>query len=131
MYTAKIFDKSFTGGVLRVQVEFTNGTESFVESCIPQDEDGLKYWVKGRLSQLNFFGEVDTKFPTGAAVDVSTPSETTLTAEEDAWLKNYFKWVRIKTTLIDTGILTGSETKVVALKTKVQNDFLPAYLDLI
>lgn len=136
MYTAKIFDKSFDAGVLRVQVEFTNGTESIFESCVPQDENGLKFWVKSRLAQLNFAGEVDSKFPTGATVDVSTPVVVppTPTAEEiarDAWLKNYYKWIKIKSTLIDTGILTGSETKLVQLKAKVTSDFLPAYLDII
>ena len=136
MYTAKIFDKSFTGGVLRVQVEFTNGTDSIFESCVPQDENGLKFWVKSRLAQLNFAGDVDTKFPTGSTVDVSNPVVTppTPTAEEiarDEWLKNYYKWIKVKSTLIDTGVLTGSETKLVQLKAKVTSDFLPAYLDLI
>lgn len=136
MYTAKIFDKSFDAGVLRVQVEFTNGTNSIFESCVPQDENGLKYWVKGRLAQLNFSAEVDTKFPKGGVVDVSEKTVTppVLTAAEIAqaeWLKNYTKWTKIKTTLIDTGILTGNETKLANLKAKVTSDFIPAYLDII
>lgn len=136
MYTAKIHDKSFDAGVLRVQVEFTNGTESLFESCVPQDEGGLKYWIKSRLDQLNFATVIDTKYSVGTTVDVSTPVEQApvQTAEEIAaekWLKKYYKWVKIKTTLIDTGILTGNETAVAALKGKVQSDYLPAYLDLI
>lgn len=136
MYTAKIFDKSFTAGVLRVQVEFTNGTESIFESCVPGGEEGLKYWIKGRLDQLNFAVVADSKFPTGANVDVSTPVVVppTPTASEiarDAWLKNYRTWVKVKETLIDTGILTGNETKLVTLKAKVMSDFLPAYVDLL
>ena len=136
MYTAKIFDKSFNAGVLRVQVEFTNGVDSIFESCLPQDEVGLKYWVKSRLTQLNFSGEVDSKFPVGSTVDVSTPvvESPILTQEQIAekeWVKNYYKWLKIKTTLIDTGILTGNETKLVQLKAKVTSDFLPAYLDII
>ncbi len=136
MYTAKIFDKSFDAGVLRVQVEFTNGKESIFESIVPQDENGLKYWVKGRLAQLNFAGEVETKFPVGSTVDVSTPVVTPPTptpAEiaQEAWLVNYRKWTKIKTTLIDTGVLTGNETKLATLKAKVQSDFIPAYLDII
>lgn len=127
-----MFDK----GTLKVQVEFTNGTSSFVEEITPQDENGLKYWVKGRLAQLNFSTEVEAKFPTGSTVDVSTPVVTppTPTAEaiaQEAWLVNYRKWTKIKTTLIDTGILTGNETKLATLKAKVQSDFLPAYLDII
>lgn len=135
MYTAKIHDKSFDAGVLRVQVEFTNGAESIFESCVPQDEGGLKHWVKSRLTQLNFAGEVDTKFPVGSTVDLSTPVEEVVRTQEeidrDKWLKKYNKWVKIKTTLIDTGILTGNEANLVTLKGKVQSDYLPEYLDLI
>lgn len=136
MYTAKIFDKSFNAGILRVQVEFTNGTDSIYESCVPQDEGGLKYWVKSRLDQLNFATTIDSKLPIGSTVDVSTPTPVipTQTAAEiarDEWLKDYRTWVKVKSTLIDTGILTGSETKVVNLKAKVMSGFLPAYVDLI
>lgn len=134
MYTAKIFDKSFDAGVLRVQVEFTNGVDSLFESCVPQDENGLKYWIKGRLAQLNFSEEVDTKFPTGSTVNFTEPVTPTPTVEELArseWFKNYTKWVKIKTTLIDTGILSGNETKLANLKAKVQSDFLPAYVDVL
>jgi hypothetical protein len=136
MYTAKIFDKSFDAGVLRVQVEFTNGVESIMESCVPQDEGGLKYWIKGRLAQLNFASEIDTKYAVGSTVDVAEPAAEVpvQTAEEIAqekWLKKYNKWVKIKTTLIDTGILSGNEANLVTLKGKVQSDYLPEYLDLI
>lgn len=135
MYTAKINDKSFDAGVLRVQVEFTNGTESIFESCVPQDEGGLKYWVKGRLDQLNFASTIDSKYAVGSTVDVSvtptTPTKTQAEIDRDNWMLLYQKWLRVKTGLIDTGILTGNETKVVNLKAKVQSDFLPSYVDFI
>lgn len=136
MYTAKIFDKSFTSGVLRVQVEFTNGTESLFESCVPQDENGLKFWIKGRLEQLNFASNIDSKYTIGSTVDVSTPVVTPIVQtqaeiDQEKWFKQYNKWVKIKTTLIDTGILTGNEPKLVTLKGKVQSDYLPEYLDLL
>lgn len=136
MYTATIKKKTIDNGVLRVEVEFSDGVNSIVESCIPQDLDGLKYWVKSRLATFNGALSIDTTLGVNDTVDVSDPVVTppTPTAEEiarDAWLANYKKWVRVKTTLIDTGILTGNETKAVQLKTKVQNDFLPAYLDFI
>lgn len=134
MYTAKIHDKSFDAGVLRVQVEFTNGTESLFESCVPQDEGGLKYWIKGRLDQLNFATTSDVKYAVGSTVDLSeTPvvQKTQAEINRDNWVLLYQRWLRVKTGLIDTGILTGNEAKVVALKAKVQSDFLPAYVDII
>lgn len=134
MYTAKIHDKSFDAGVLRVQVEFTDGTTSLFESCIPQDEGGLKYWIKGRLDQLNFASTSDVKYAVGSTVDLSeTPvvQKTQAEINRDNWVLLYQRWLRVKTGLIDTGILTGNEAKVVALKAKVQSDFLPAYVDII
>ena len=136
MYTAKIFDKSFIAGVLRVQVEFTNGVESLFESCVPQDEQGLKHWIKSRLAQLNFASDINSKLPNGTDIDVtdSVVAKVAQTPEELAqikWVVQYLKWIKIKTTLIDTGILTGDEPKIVALKTKVQEGFVPSYLDLI
>ena len=134
MYTAKIHDKSFDAGVLRVQVEFTDGATSLFESCIPQDEGGLKYWIKGRLDQLNFASTSDVKYAVGSTVDLSeTPviQKTQAEINRDNWVLLYQRWLRVKTGLIDTGILTGNEAKVVALKAKVQSDFLPAYVDII
>lgn len=136
MYTAKIFDKSLVNGILRVQVEFNNGVESIFDSCTPSDEFGLKFWIKSRLTQLNSAPVIDATFPNGQVVDVSDPIVVPVvqTPEEiaaDKWMKQYTKWVKSKTTLIDTGILTGNETKVAALKAKVQADYLPAYLDNI
>lgn len=136
MYIATIQDKSFVSGILRVSVTFSNGVDSFVESCVPQDEGGLKFWIKSRLTQLNATSVIDATFPNGQVVDVSDPIvvPVVLTAAEIAeqkWLRRYNKWVKIKTTLIDTGILTGNEPKVANLKATVQADYIPAYLDSI
>ena len=135
MYTAKIEDKSFNAGVLQVNVEFTDGVTSFIETVRPTSEDGLREFVRSRLGAINF-AATDTKYVIGATVDPSTPVVTppTPTAAEIAqatWVYNYYKWTKVKSTLIDTGILTGNETKVVNLKAKVQSDFLPAYIDFI
>lgn len=136
MYTATISRKDYVGGVLRVFVNFSDGTNTTEEYCIPQDVDGFKFWVKSRLATYNSAPMIESAYTDGATVDVADPVVPPVvpTAEEiarDAWLANYKKWIKVKTTLIDTGVLTGSETKVVQLKTKVQNDFLPAYLDFI
>ena len=136
MYTAKIENKSLDNGIYRVVVSFTDGVTVINDSCSPSDEFGLKFWIKSRLTQLNSAPVIDATFPNGQVVDVSDPVVVPIvqTPEEiaaDKWMKQYTKWVKIKTTLIDTGILTGNETKVGALKAKVQADYLPAYLDNI
>lgn len=136
MYIATIKNKGLVDGRLRVQVEFSNGANTpILDFCDPSDENGLKYWVRGRLSQLNFSTEVDSKYPDGTEIKTSdqvvnpTPTEEEIARAE--WFKNYMKWTKIKTTLIDTGVLTGNETKLATLKAKVQSDFIPAYLDII
>lgn len=136
MFTAKIENKSLDNGVYRVVVSFTDGVTIINDSCSPQDEGGLKFWIKSRLAQLNSAPSIDVSFPNGQIVDVSDPIvvpvvQTPEEIAQDKWLKQYMKWIKIKTTLIDTGILTGNETKVVALKAKVQADYLPIYLDLL
>jgi hypothetical protein len=136
MYTAKINRKDIVPQGIRVFVDFTDGATTLSESCIPQNEDGLKFWVKSRLETLNSIEPISTTYADGVEVDVSDKPqvEVVLTPEQIAeakWLKQYTKWVKIKTTLIDTGILTGDETKVAALKAKVQEDYLPVYLDII
>lgn len=136
MFTAKINRKDYVDGVVRVFVNFTDGTDTYTEACIPQNEDGFKQWVKARLTAFNSSDEIETEYLDGATVDVSDEIVTppVLTAVEIArnvWLGKYRKYVKIKTTLIDTGILTGNEAPVLALKNSVTNDLLPAYLDFI
>lgn len=135
MYTAKIKSKEFINGALKVTVDYSDGVTTVTESCIPQDFDGLKFWVKSRLATFNGGKEIDTVYATDDVIDPTPVVETpTLTAEErarNAWLQKYAKWLKVKTTLIDTGVLTGNETKAVALLNKVKTDFLPEYIDSI
>lgn len=133
MYTAKVIEKVLQGAAMRFIVEFSNGETSVQESVIPQDEEGFKFWVKSRLAVFNAGETLALTYTEGSVIDVTEPEkpEKILTQAEidhTQWLNDYNKWVKIKTTLIDTGILTGNETQVAALKTKVQNNFKPAYI---
>lgn len=136
MYTAKINRKDYVDGVVRVFVDFTNGTDTYTESCIPQDENGFKYWVKSRLTAFNTAPVIETNYTDGSTVDVSEPVVVppTLTQAEidrNEWFKDYEKWVKIKSTLIDTGILTGNEAPLVTLKGRVTTNFKAAYIALL
>lgn len=133
MYTAKVTRKDYINGAIRVFVEFTNGTDTITENCIPQNEDGLRFWIKSRLETFNAAAVIDSTYTDGATVDVSDPVvppvvPTQAELDEQAWVADYTKWVKIKTTMIDTGILTGSETPLVNLLNKVKTNFKPAYL---
>lgn len=136
MYTAKIANKEMINGVVKVYVDFTDGVKTVQETCIPQDEDGFKFWVKSRLATFNSAETINATYAKDSVIDVSdtvvTPPQPT--AQEIAraeWFANYTKWLKVKSTLIDTGVLTGNETKAITLLNKVKADFLPAYLDYI
>lgn len=136
MFTAKVKSKSLEFGVLTVYVEFTDGTSTVVEWCKPQDEDGLKYWVKSRLEQMNASVRIDGSLKVADVIDVSEPVPvvpvlTQAQIDEVEWLKDYRKWVAIKKNLIDTNVLTGSEAPLTTLLAKIKTNFKPAYLDKI
>lgn len=136
MYIAKIQGKSLNEGRLWVNVEFTDGVDSIVEGISPQDENALKGWVKQKLNFLNYTKDTITSMADGATIDVTDPVIKTSVIPADVvarneWIANYNKWVKVKTTLIDTGILTGNETPLVNLKNKVKTNFLPDYINYI
>lgn len=136
MYTAKIQGKSYNEGVLWVNVEFTNGVDKVVIGMSPQDETALKMWVKEKLSFFNQTKSAIESMADGVQIDVSEPTPETPIVPNDVklrreWIDRYNKWVKVKNTLIDTGILTGAETPLVNLKNKVKTDFLPDYINYI
>ncbi len=134
MYTAIIQSKALgSDGIIAINVVFTDGTNNIPETVRPSDMDGFKYWVKSRLTALNAAPVLQSTLADGSTVDtadtvVTPPVLTQAQIDLNIWLQDYNKWTKVKTTLIDTGILTGSETAVAALKTKVQTNFKPAYL---
>lgn len=47
----------------------------------------------------------------------------------EVWLKAVQKWQSVKTLLVDTGVKTGAEAEIIALKTAAINGYNPVYLD--
>lgn len=133
MWTATVKNKEFVGGAIRVTVDFTDGTRTATESCIPQDKDGFTYWVKSRLAAFNGGEQIDSEFALDAPVEFVEPSPVVPTAEEvarQAWFGDYYKLQQVQK-LIDLAVLTGNEAPVVALRNKVKNNFVPAYIDAL
>jgi hypothetical protein len=136
MYTAKIIQKiqDPSTRVWIVDVEFTNGTDTFVESIKPQDKAGFDHWLQSRLKSLNGLRDLIEEDNLNVVISPVTTNEPVLTQaeiERNAWLEKYYKWVRIKTTMIDTGILTGQETQVQNFLADLKAGFKPAYIDVI
>jgi hypothetical protein len=130
MYTATILKKEFIDGKVFVSVSYPNGTDTLVETISATDLEVLKSNIRARVDSLNKANALSDTLTTGS-IDLTPPADTITPAETEkqAWFNQYSKWVKIKTTLIDTGILTGNETQLVNLKSQVQNGFKASYIN--
>jgi len=132
MYTATITKKDVVPQGVQLEVTFSNGTDTLVETIVPQDKRGFNHWVDSRIKSLDTLDEMKAEDNVNKVVDTSTPVETETQAviDEREWFKNYTTLQEVQK-LIDLEVLTGTEPKVVALRAKVKADFKPAYLNLI
>lgn len=132
MFTHKIISKEFENGVLVLGVEFTDGVKVITEGVKPQDETGFKYWLKSRLASLNSLNDLE-QVTVNTSVDLSDPVDTRSQVEidRDNWLVKYRLWVRVKNTLIDTGIITAANPKATALLNEVKAGLKAEYIDFI
>ena len=136
MFTAKIKEKNTDAGVIKIYVDFTDGTKTITEWCIPQNEDGFKHWVKSRLEAFNSSISLEEKLAVDATVDVTEkevapPVLTQAEIDRNTWLTKYAQWVRIKTTVVDTGIVPISNAKVTAMLADLKTTLKAEYIDYI
>lgn len=136
MFTAKINRKEESNGIIKVFVDFTDGVQNFTESCIPQNRSGLDFWVKSRLETYNSSQQIKSELVDGAEIDVSDPVIvppvlTQAEIDRSTWLEKYYKWVRIKTTVVDTGIVPISNTKIASMLQNLKDTLKAEYIDYI
>jgi len=136
MWTAKLVYKKFENGKLVIGVEYTNGAEIIREDAvISNPTQTIKSIISARINQLNTLANQEKDLILGN-VDLTpdpVPPAPVLTPEQIAqqqFKDDYLLWQRVKKA-IDMGLLTGNETKVIALKTKVVGEFKPDYLELL
>jgi len=132
-FTAKTISKEEVPQGLRFTVEFTNGTKSFVETIIPQDEVGLLLWVKSRLTSLNSTLTLPTQYPDGGVIVTAlTPIVLTQAQiDQNQFFDDLNRYNRIKTYLIEPGFVSVDDTDVAALSAKIKTNFKPEYLNFI
>lgn len=139
-WTATATAPVMAGADVSVTVTYTNGTNrgarTFTETINASSPALIKQTVINRLAQLHAATDALTTLQAGPVDTTVTPppdppQPTQAELDRAAWLKNYYLWIKVKTTLIDTGILTGSETAIAALKTSVQTGFKAAYINYI
>lgn len=129
MITTAITGKSLIGGVLKVDITYGGDVEAFTETYQVGNAKELEVRVRTRITKLN---ETLAYANTVAIGDYTLPSNIPTQAEIDQqqFLQDLSRWRSVKN-VIDMGILTGSESQVVALLNKVKSEFKPAYLDIL
>ena len=131
MYIGKIIDKvELPNGQVELTVEFSDGVDTETRTVTPQDKRGFEHWVTQVAESLTTAKELKEEDNVGKVVEIASPQQPKAELDKQEWFTNYGKLVDIQK-LIDLGVLTGSETKVVALRNKVKTDFKPSYFSLI
>ena len=122
MYIATVNRKEQTERGIQFFVDFTDGETVVTESVIPQDEDGLIYYVKARLDSLNSSKTLPTKFLDGAVIEVVKPvvPPTVDEAKVIVYQQARFRLIEAKQDL-DLGLITEAgflmqRAVVIALK---------------
>jgi hypothetical protein len=132
MYTATLKLKEEVAQGLRITVDFSNGVKTITETVIPQDETGLKYWVKSRLASLNSIEVIDSTYTVDTEIDtddvVVPPTQAELDKVE--WFSDFARMERVQK-LVDLGVIPSDHAKVTALRTKLQTNLKASYIDAL
>lgn len=132
MFTHKIISKEFENGVLVLGVEFTDGVTVITEAVKPQDEGGLKHWLRERLASLNSLAELE-KVEINATIDPTEvpPVDKRTQAEKDEaqWFRQISKLRAFQELKALGGMPPGWQADLDALALKVQTDAKKAYLN--
>jgi len=138
MYTGKITKKTeLPDGRLELEVTFTDGVDTKIETIIPQDKNGFEYWVTQVAESLTTAKLLKTEDNVGKEI-VVTPVVDTRTAAEKAqalWLETYYRLERLEK-LASQAFLTGAKLtalnkKIADTKTFLDANILVEYLDVI
>ena len=129
MWTATVKNKEQTAQGYKVTVDFTDGNSTSTETCIPQDLNGFKHWVKGRLQTFNCEADIDANYDVDSEVVFTEPTLTQDEIDFREWLSDFGRLQTVQK-LIDLGIVANDNAKVVALRTKLTNNIKVDYIDL-
>lgn len=129
MFEAKVTKNEKVNDKLVISVEFSDGVKAFTEEIEPATKSQFYNWVEGRLHSLNSVTElegevvVDQKIEAPAA-PISTQEEKDL----NIWLRKMARLQTVKTSLIDTGVFSGTEAPIEALRADIKATFKPEYI---
>jgi hypothetical protein len=118
-------------GTLDVQVRFVSGEKEALKSFQARTLTDLKAMVRRYAEELAEKEALETSLLVGE-IDTTPNAVVPLTQAEidfQAWLEKYRRWVQVKTTLIDTGVIASNNAKAVALLNEVKAGLKVEYVD--
>lgn len=119
--------KQKENGLVRVFVQFSNGSEVVDDSLIITSLAELKRAVKQRIDRLESAQTLFTNLPLNTPVDVSVTQPTEAEIARQTFHDDMAKLHRLRQA-VDLGILTGNETIITNLIIKIKSEFKPEYL---
>lgn len=125
-WIVSITDKKQEQDKVRVYLQLVNGSHTLFTDVVVGSKDELKRVVKNKIRALNETTTLDDVL-VGDSFDVSDPAPTVDETNKANFANDVSKLQRIKMA-IDLGILTGNETFVTNLITKIKNNFKQEYL---
>ena len=120
MFTHKIVKKEIVNNTLSFDFEFTDGVKTFVENIRPQDEVGLKHWLRSRLTSLNSLDGLETlNVGDSVVLDEVVPELTPEEIKKREYEEAKYKLVTLKQE-VELGLKTQAEFDVEVNKVKTK-----------
>lgn len=132
MWTATINNKIITNGMLRVNVSFTDGTQTFTENYETrsgQDANWLNDNINRRINDLTSVISFADSIPIGVFTP-TTPAPTPEPTSGKALYEFRLKKFEAMVSAIRKGLITDTNPSFVSLKTWLKNNFVDEYIDL-
>lgn len=131
MWTAEVISKQIADGLLKVTVQFTDGTTTFTdryETRSGQDANWLKSNIQRRLNDLETLNQFAETIPIGN-VDLEIESEVTIIEENSEYklkLDEFGRYVEA----IRKGIIAEDNTDFIACQKWLKDNFSPDVINL-
>ena len=131
VWTAEKVNPRIEGNSFVVDVEIYKDdvlvkTERFTTSQ-DQPSDWPSDGVKRLIRSLQ---DVPTLLDKITAGDMTLPADTVIDVAEREWMNDFHRAEKAKI-LVDAGVIQANNAKYTALLTRLRNNFLPAYFDIL
>ena len=128
MWTVSILSAAIVSGMLRINFEFTNGTDTFTEfydTRAGQPLSWLNRIIYERLEDLNTLENLIPNIPLGPYTPNAPPVDPPDEARDEyrEKLALYYRMTR----MVDVGVILANNAEYTALKLWLKNNFIPSY----